>query len=232
VLAALAFLRWPEGAPPGSRSLVFLAPALYLALLPVPELLGSPIWIVGRTDSILLPLALLAVGAGLASVPGRYALLAGVPLLALAAYALTDHYGMDHRSQERLLARRLFQEARGEEVVVITGNWHPALSYYARREADPPVLRTFPRGFENRNMNPGWEAVLGDRSVGEAAREMAGELRAEGWPRIWFLHHRRSVYGPVREAMDESFTGRERFRAPPPLPVVVLSYEQGVKSLL
>jgi hypothetical protein len=225
-LAALGGLRWPKEAPAGARSLLYLTPVLYLALLALPEIAGAPIWIVGRTDALLLPLALLAVGAGLASIPRAAGLAAGLCLMALAVPTLRAHYGMDHRSQERILAQRLFALTSPDEVVVITGTWHPALSYYSQRVDDPPELRTFPRGFENRNMNPGWESVLGNRSIGEAARETAAGLETEGWPRIWFLHHGRAIWGPVREAMDERFEGREVFRAPPPLPVTVLAYDR------
>jgi 4-amino-4-deoxy-L-arabinose transferase-like glycosyltransferase len=227
VLAAIGFRRWPKQAAPGGRSLLFGAPALFLMLLPLPELLHTRAWVVGKTDSPLLPLALLAVAAGLASMPVRWALLAGLPLAALAAFPLNHHYGMDHRSQERILARLIYQEAAAGDVVIVTANWHPGLRYYALREEDPPQLRTFPPGLENRSVEPGWERTLGGRTVEEAATSLARELEAEGRKRIWLVLHDRPAYHTMRSALATHFTERARWKAPPPLPVTIHLFEKG-----
>jgi len=232
VLAALGFNRWPEGAPRGGRCLLYGTAAAFLVLLPLPELFHTRAWVVGKTDSLLLPLALLAVAAGLASMPTRWALLAGVPLIALAAFPLNHHYGMDHRSQESILARLLYQEARGGDVVIVTANWHPGLRYYALREDDPPLLRTFPPGLENRSVEPGWERALGGRTVEEAAGDMVRELEAEGRERVWLVLHDRPVYHTVRRALEQRYELRGGFDAPHPLPVRVLLFKKGCQEPL
>ena len=224
LLAAVGFLRWPRSAPPGGRTAAFAAPVLFLALLVGAEASGARVWIVGRTDAALLPLALLAVAAGLASIPRRAGLAAGLVLLALAAPALREHYALDHRSQERLLAASILSEAGPGDVVLVTGVWGPALRYYFHREASAPALRSFPPGFETRPVNAGWEAELEGRDPRDVGRQLAAGLRAGGG-RVWLVLDDRPEWRPMAEAMGEGFAAAGEFRAPAPLPVTVIRFE-------
>ena len=80
LLGGIGVLRWPREAPRVARTILFGTPLLFLLLLFISERFSLPIWIVGRTDSVALPAALLGVAAGLATLPPRRALLAGVLL--------------------------------------------------------------------------------------------------------------------------------------------------------
>jgi hypothetical protein len=194
-------------------------------LLLLSESIGLPIWIVGRTDSAALPVALLAVAAGLTSLPPRRALLTGILLASICVMPLAEHYMVDHRSQERLMAESLLRMTDAGDTVVVTGRWVPALRYYFSRAAEPPELRTFPAEFEERTVLPGWEASYHGEAPRDAAREVVAGLRREGRDRVWLVLDDQPAYQIIGEEMAVAYRPVSFFRAPEPLPITVIRFE-------
>lgn len=217
VLSAVASRR---RLPDASAPLRLLAAAvLPLGAIFAVSCLLAPLHVVGRVESPLAPLFALLLGAGLASLPPRAAVVATVMAVLLSVPALRETLTVDVRSDERELAHFVASKAGPRDAVVVLGAYRFALEHYIPQERPGVSVTSFP---QERDAHPSWvdwsrhdDASLRLEATQLAARLQA-ELRARGGGDVWLVSIPEPGTRALQEALDAALVRAGAWRTPLP----------------
>jgi len=176
-LGCAALLRRPPGSTAGASGRWLLA---YLALPPLLavglSLAGSPIYLPGRLDQLILPAFCLVAATGLLHIrPRALALAVGTGWLALSAATVVSHLRLPPATDEAGLPSALRQLARAGDTVVCTSLTRAPIEHALRR-VDGIRWRSFPAAIERHPGNVDQDALLADP---QALRREAEALVAD-----------------------------------------------------
>ena len=197
-LLGLAALPWAEERP---RREARIAVKSLLCFLFVP-LVGAwlyswfrqPLYLVGRYDTIVLPIFLILFAIGLEKLLRRRPWIGGIVatvVVGLAAVSLSTAFRTPaDMTRDAMAAEQLALNAKAGDLIVATGLRRPVISYYLDRKGNRASMSSFPAELEE---HPGWRSrdrLLLDRQqlIADAARlseRMAATAR-EGHA-VWLL---------------------------------------------
>ena len=197
MLGIAAACRWPSESDRDShvRAKVLCLGFLLLPLIGawLVSFLREPLYLVGRYDTIVLPVFLIVFAIGLAWLTrvrpvagwGAVILTAGLGIMSHS----TSLAGVKVDNKDQMAAREIAEQARASDPVVSTGLRRPAVDYYLDREGHHMAITSFPPEI---NDHPGWfsaEKILDDRvQLQKEADALAQTVAREGnGGHVWLL---------------------------------------------
>ena len=195
-------------ARPLSAAWLPIAVVVPLAAIFIYSCLRTPIHVVGRVDSPLLPFFLLLVAGGIASLTRARAAAAAVAIALLVAGPLTQELTSDTRSQERTIAQFLALNMAPADRLIVTGLHYPTMEHYLGASRPDVAIAPFP---PERALHPGWVDWSQQTSQGlsAAANGLAGALKADQRS-VWVVQADEPTGPPLAEALAVRFGPPER----------------------
>jgi len=192
-------------------ALALLGPYIY-------SFMGSPVYLVGRTDFIALPLFCAALAVAVYYLPGRL-----TPLLFTGVYALQSltvialMFAQDINHTEREIARYLKRHAQPGDIVLCTGLSRPVLQYYLDKE--PLGLRSFPAEMRYHLAHFNEQYYINQGKIPLLSEMMDILVEIHDSPQnstLWVVNSRRAINQTIEAAIERFRQTREAELIIPP----------------